>query len=241
MSCYDYLTRHCNLEHGTPSMTRIGLFLLSSVILLLLPACALSADSGRQASPTPDLAIRDEQGLYHHPEIPWEGSVQDVESILGKTLELHRQTKAMITNPITLEVTGDYTQLERVIFVCEDAMTWDGCNAWARFEFKDGGDSLWVVGYYFEHPEDDLSVLYDSLNARLLEQFGDPDVTNNHEVYWKVAESPPDTVITRIEGSSWGCRVADDQTIVGVHKCINAEDRVVQVVLGYQIDDMTGR
>lgn len=217
-------------------MTSFNLVLLLLVLLLPLVACQRTFGKSPQSS-SADLVVLDERGLYQPPDIPWSSSIQEVESILGKTLELHPATQAMITNPLTQEVVGNVQDLKDVILTCEDAWVRDGRSAWAKLTFTDGSHRLRAIEYFFESPEEDLPGLFDSLNAALLKQFGHPTATGDQEVPWTMEESPPDTVIARYAGNSWVCRVADDMTVVGVDKRFDADDRVVQVVLCYQLDE----
>lgn len=230
-------------------MTRLKLILLPLAILLLT-ACAVPADDGGQASSTLALAIRDEQGLYHHPEIPWGSSVQEVESILGKTLDLHRIAAPVYVDEFIGELPIDITQMDRVPYVCADAMVWDDRSAYAKLYFTNN-EKVGAIEYGFQDQEDDLTYIYDSIREKLLDQFGEPDIIDDNDSLrrisvdelWKrtpLALEPPHTVITRIAGSLWNARVDDELTVVGISKCYDPEGRVFLVVLEYQFKDMMG-
>lgn len=221
-------------------MTRFRSLLLLFAFILPLAACQRTSDEPLPPSPSVSLKVVEEPELYLHPDIPWDSSIEEVESILGKTLELHLATKVLVIDPVTQESIGDVKDLKIAYLACENALDWDGCSAWAKFTFMNGGNDVTTIKYYFQQPEDDLAGLYDSINTTLLEQYGEPYSTSDHEVQWRVEEAPPDAAPIRFIGSVWSSHVADDSTYVTVDKYVDAEDNTVQVELSYEIDHRKG-
>ena len=135
------------------------------ILSILLCIClGLSLVSCGQGLGTEFAQFKNEDGIYHYPNLPWHSTVEEVEAVTGWNVKDN-----FVHNLYYNQEEGSLQSL----YTVQDVL-FDGQQCLVELQFDpDGG--LWCISIYFPFKARDLPKQFKALEKELTKAFGKPD------------------------------------------------------------------
>lgn len=106
--------------------------------------------------------FKNEDGIYHYPNLPWHSTIEEVEAITGWNVKdnFYGRTPDDVDFPESL--------------YCLQNIPFDGQNCTVELQF-DRNDELWAISMFIAVDLGDLRKQYRSLEKKLIRALGKPD------------------------------------------------------------------